>query len=108
MIAINSQKGEVIDISFGGLAFLYTSDSPWPRQETEVGLLCGEDDFCLQLPVQTVADIPLPPYNGTSPAAQRRSSMLFGDLNTTQLLQLMAFIRDNTPEEEHPKAGGTA
>ena len=31
--------------------------------------------------------------------------MQFGKLSATQLIQLVAFIRDNAPEQELPEAG---
>lgn len=101
MIAINSRLGELIDISFGGLAFRYAGTKPWPSQQTQFAMLCGADDFCLQVPLSVVSDAPLPSaLNGT----MRRRSMQFGELDANQLLQLIAFIRDNTLDQELPEA----
>lgn len=106
VIAFNAQVGELIDISFGGLAFVYTATRSWPRQPSETALLCGEDDFCLQVPLKTIADSPLKQKNtNASPLKMRRRSMQFGELSASQLLQLVAFIRDNTLAQELPEAG---
>lgn len=52
---------------------------------------------------------PQPPLHPAKAGAQgiilRRCSMQFGKLSATQLIQLVAFIRDNAPEQELPEAG---
>lgn len=103
MVAINSRLGELIDIGFGGLAFRYTGARPWFRQKIQSAMLCGVDDFCLQLPLSLVSDAPLAADNGRGHTRMRRCSMRFGALDAAQLIQLIAFIRDNTIEEELPE-----
>lgn len=106
LIAIDSRRGELIDISFGGLAFRYSGPTPWPAQTAGPAMLCGAADFCLQLPLLLVADLPLHPAEaGAQGIILRRCSMQFGKLSATQLIQLVAFIRDNTLEQELPEAG---
>ncbi|HSR36636.1 MAG TPA: PilZ domain-containing protein [Desulfurivibrionaceae bacterium] len=102
MIAINSHLGELIDISFGGLAFRYAGAKPWPRQKRQLAMLCGADDFCLQVPLSMVSDSPVASAEG---GVMRRRSMRFGELDAQQLIQLIAFIRDNTLDQEIPEAG---
>ncbi|MEW6595026.1 MAG: PilZ domain-containing protein [Thermodesulfobacteriota bacterium] len=104
VIAINSRLGELIDISFGGLAFRYAGAKPWPRQKTQLAMLCGADDFCLQVPITVVADTALhPAEKAGQTSAMRRCGMQFGELDAKQLIQLIAFIRDNTEDQELPE-----
>lgn len=107
MIAINSRLGELIDIGFGGLAFRYAGTTPWPPLNMQSAMLCGTDDFCLQVPLSVVADVPLATAASAGHAAMRRCSVQFAELDTEQFLQLIAFIRDNTLDQELPEAGTT-
>lgn len=105
MIAIDSWRGELIDISFGGLAFHYTGNRLWSDGILRSAMLCGADDFCLQLPLTLVSDRALGKAKGGTHTAMRRCGMRFGELSANQLIQLIAFIRDNTLEQELPEAG---
>ena len=106
MIAINSRLGELIDIGFGGLAFRYADAEPWPRPAMQSAMLCGADDFCLQVPLSVVSDTRLEPAATMGqPGTMWRRGMQFGELDADQLNQLIAFIRDNTIEQELPEAG---
>lgn len=106
MIAIGARRGELIDISFGGLAFHYTGSTPWPDESAGAAMLCGADDFCLHLPTMMVSDVPLESALAGKPASiMRRCGLRFGELNASQLIQLIAFIRDNTLDQEIPEIG---
>jgi len=79
----------LIDISEGGMAFLYMGNRPLIMNDIRMDIYMDEDLDVGRLPVTVVADRQLP--GGVIP--KRRCSVRFGQLTTAQQLQLKAFFR---------------
>jgi len=89
-VVLGDLYGEIIDVSFGGLAFRYTSLERELVNPSGFGIIIGGETFYLDhVPLETVSDIP---WNGEE-EGQRRRSMQFGRLTQEQLSRLAAFIR---------------
>lgn len=98
-ISINSHTLQLIDICFGGLSFSYSGNQKLPAASPQNCTLTGKNHFQLEnIPLTYIADTDFDQNSRT-----RRRSMSFGELSSNQLLQLMAFIRDNTsPQGQTP------
>lgn len=91
-ISLDSRKLQLIDICFGGLSFCYNGKEKLPSSSLQYCTLTGKNNFQLEkIPLTYIADA-----NIDQPSRVRRRCMSFGELSSTQLIQLMAFIRDNT------------
>lgn len=95
---LSHKKGEIIDISRGGLAFRYVPDENQPRLSVEIGLFLHiflEDiSFCLlRLPIKTVSDSAID--NGDSAGFGRRRSVEFHTLSQRQATELEFFIKNH-------------
>jgi len=103
VISLDSVAGEIIDVSFGGISFLYESGQQ-EAMETEPlasGVIFGgEDLFFENISLRHVCDFAL-----TDPVAgqggYRRRCMAFGPLTPAELAVLARFIRNcaQAPEE---------
>lgn len=102
-ISINSLNLQLIDICFGGLSFCYNGTQKLPSSSKQRCTLTGKNNFQLEnIPVTYISDTDSDP-----PRKMKRRSMSFGELSSNQLLQLMAFIRDNSKAQEHPFSRST-
>lgn len=95
---LSHKKGEIIDISRGGLAFRYIPDEKQPKLSVEIGLFLHiflEDiSFCLlRLPIKTVSDFAI--SSGKSADVARRRSVEFRALSESQASELEFFIENH-------------
>jgi hypothetical protein len=92
VIFLDSLQGELIDLSFGGLAFRYAAASGAGGGEgLETGVLFGGEELFLEnVALRTVSDQPL---RGAGPEGLRRRGMAFGPLSSEELAALARFIR---------------
>jgi hypothetical protein len=92
-----NKRGQIKDISRGGLAFQYLGNNELSKSplEGEIFLTC--DDFCLRkIPVKTVLDFEVDTQIPFSSLPTRQSSIQFGKLSHNQKLLLDHFIREYT------------
>lgn len=86
------EKGELVDISKGGFAFQYVSDTPWPDCSAGGVMVFGSHDSCLSnVHAEVVADQVVPCCHGNSMIVRRRS-LKFADLTEHQQFMLECFI----------------
>lgn len=100
VFAVNSKFGQIIDISRGGLSFRYVERRGWPKELFEMGVLYGDDDFCLDnLAIKTISDCVV--ANGLSSYSTiiRRCGVQFGELTPKQIRDLEYFIWANSDGE---------
>jgi len=100
VFAVNAKFGQIIDISKGGLSFRYVERQGWPKELFEMGVLYGDDDFCLDnLPIKTISDCII--ANGLSSYSTiiRRCGVQFGELTAKQVRDLEYFIWANSNGE---------
>jgi len=96
----SKEIGEIIDISMGGLAFLYIADGDQINESRELEIYLAKDDFHLkEVPFNTISDFELPNEFPTSSIIMRRRGVQFGDLRQDQVSQLGYFIRNHTVGE---------
>ena len=89
-------KGILVDISKGGVAFHYHADSAWPDGFADEYMLFGDHDSCLNhLPMEVVADR-IVHYGQSNTLLVRRRSLKFGPLNEQQKFLLECFIWINS------------
>ena len=89
-------KGVLIDISKGGLAFHYNSETPWPESPNEECMVFGDHDSCLNNVPTTVVDDQIVPCGQGNTMIIRRRSLKFGTLNEHQKFLLECFIWINS------------
>jgi len=96
----SKEIGEIIDISMGGLAFLYIADGDQINESRELEIYLAKDDFHLkEVPFNTISDFELPNEFPTSSIIMRRRGVQFGDLRQDQVSQLGYFNRNHTVGE---------
>jgi len=84
--------GELVDISKGGFAFHYMSDTPWPDNSADGLMVLGSHDSCLaNVPTEVVADRIINSGLGNSMIVRRRC-VKFGNLTEQQQFMLECFI----------------
>jgi len=85
-------KGMLVDISKGGLAFHYISELPWPDDAGDGCMVLGEHDSCLaNLKAEVVADRIVQCGEGNAMVVRRRC-LKFGELTEQQQFLLECFI----------------
>ena len=97
---LSNKKGEIIDISKGGVAVRYTPNEKQPRLSREIDLFLHiflEDiSFCLlRLPIKTVSDTPI---DDESPNGARRRSVRFRALSQAQVSELEFFLQNHVAD----------
>jgi hypothetical protein len=92
----STDVGEIIDISMGGLSFACPDIPEESSEPFEVGILCGEDEYCTDkiscrklMCHGTAGDYPF----NSSHGKRKRYSVEFGDLTPKQRLQLEHIIQ---------------
>ena len=95
---LSHKKGEIIDISKGGVALRYIPDEKQPRLSTEIDLFLHiflEDiSFCLlRLPIKTISDTPI--EDDASPGVARRRCVQFHALSQMQTSELEFFMQNH-------------
>lgn len=100
VFAVNSKFGQIIDISRGGLSFRYVERRGWPKELFEMGVLYGDDDFCLDsLAIRTISDCVVANGLSSSSTIIRRCGVEFATLTPKQLRDLEYFIWANSDGE---------
>ena len=92
----STDVGEIVDISMGGLSFICPDMSEESSASFEIGILCGEDEYCTDKIIcrklmchGTAGDYPF----SSSQEKRKRYSVEFGDLTPKQRLQLEHIIQ---------------
>jgi c-di-GMP-binding flagellar brake protein YcgR len=94
---LSHKKGEIIDISKGGVALRYIPDGKKPRLSKEIDMFLHiflkDISFCLlRLPIKTISDTPI--EDDESPVARRRC-VQFHALSQMQTSELDYFIQNH-------------
>ena len=89
-------KGQIIDISTGGLAFCYTAAEKELDDAFELDICFADRGFCLRRArFSTASDVPLADVPPGSQGLNRRG-VAFQDLTAEQVSQLNYFIENHT------------
>lgn len=92
--------GKIIDISTGGLAFLYSAASPKKDESRNLDIILAGRRFALdKVPFKTISDFEIPVECPVGFMAPRRRGVQFGDLTDNQKLELEYFIQSCTANE---------
>lgn len=92
-------KGTLVDISKGGFAFQYNSETLWADGSDEGCMVFGDHDSCLNnVPMTVVADQIIRCGQDNTMVVRRRS-LKFGTLNEQQKFMLECFIWINSTVE---------
>ncbi len=98
----SAKLGQIIDISTGGLAFHYVTDSERPYHSLTLDILLPNGTFYLDaLPFKTISDYRIKNETGLD-AATRRCGIQFGKLSDEQLTRLRRFIHTYVTSYEDP------
>lgn len=89
-------KGVLVDISKGGLAFHYNSEAPWSDAADEGYMFFGDHDSCLNNVPMKVVDDQIVQYGQGNTMVVRRRSLKFGPLSQHQKFLLECFIWINS------------
>ncbi len=101
MIFEGSRRGQMADISLGGLSYHYLFRDDQVDTVGQNGTIVSDDDFYLDfIPLQPVSDGPISEKTGFGPGIVRRRSLQFGDLTLTQMALIKHFIWSNSLHEE--------
>lgn len=105
VVYLDSLVGEVIDVSFGGLAFRYVSAAGTRAEASlESGVLFGGEEIFLEnVTLRTVSDFVLA-CSGEEEEVRRRG-MAFGPLTPEELAALARFIRLFARDREEGEGG---
>jgi hypothetical protein len=96
---LSEKRGEIIDISRGGLALQYVVQEGHAEVASEIDLylhiFLKDISFCLlRIPIQTVSDFEIAPEDASG--TLRRRSVVFGSLSKNQMNDLEHFIEKHT------------
>jgi len=95
-------SGELLDISEGGFAFRYESDSAWVMGVENEAMLFGDHDSCLKgIPMTAVTDsvVGEAAHAHGDTRLVRRRCVKFGELSAKQRFLLECFIWINAAPE---------
>jgi hypothetical protein len=91
------KRGQIIDISRGGLAFRYTNNELTPNASSNLGISLADVGFYLsKVPFKTISDFEIANEVAYSFTTIRRCGVEFGDLTLNQISQLEYFIWNHT------------
>ena len=89
--------GQIIDISKGGLAFRYVASEARTNGSAVLNILTTDRRFCLEkIPAKIIRDSAMPEEFSFHSITLRHCAVQFGELTTSQKLDLEHFIRSNT------------
>ena len=96
---LSQKRGEILDISRGGLALQYVSEEGHREVATEIDfylhIFLKDISFCLlRIPIETVSDVEIGHNDRTG--SIRRRSVAFGVMSQNQLDDLEHFIENHT------------
>ncbi len=96
-VEVDSQLGEIIDISMGGIAFTYMDRDSRFKSAEGIGLTCGESEVCFdELPIRIISDCAI----GNGISIVRRCNAKFGKLTSKQIDLLERLIKANSDVED--------
>ena len=94
------EVGEIVDISMGGLAFLYIANGDQIHTSGHLEIFAAHNGFHLsEVPFTTISDFALPNEFPTSLIIMMRCGVEFVELTETQVSQLGYFIKHHTVSE---------
>ena len=109
-ICPSSPRGQILDVSRGGLSFCYPTDgSEGPGASRELDVCLADYGFCLRgVRFKIISDFEI--ANGDHPAASpvKRRGLEFVELTDAQASQLTYFIENHTIPNLPPKRSKTA
>jgi hypothetical protein len=86
--------GKIIDVSTGGLAFLYTAARMHEDEPRKLDIILADSRFSLrEIPFKTVSDVEIPVECPVGFMTPRRRGVQFGHLTENQRLELAYFIQ---------------
>ena len=88
-----SKLGQIINISTGGLAFMYINHEEQIGEPIEVDIFISGDGYFLKgIPCKKISDIHVDNFVPFSTFEMRQLGVQFGEMNQGQAAQLDAFI----------------
>lgn len=100
---LSIKRGEMIDISKGGLALRHTAGEEQPRSfvqvDTFLHMFSNDFNSCLlRIPIREIFDIETDGQDPSNSTTRRR--VQFGELTENQIMELDDFIRNHTTCEK--------
>jgi len=96
----SKEIGQIMDISRGGLAFLYISDGDQINESRELEIYLANNGFHLkEVPFNTISDFELTSEFPLSSIIMRRRGVQFGELTQDHVSLLGYFIQNHTVGE---------
>ncbi|MFZ5569742.1 MAG: PilZ domain-containing protein [Thermodesulfobacteriota bacterium] len=92
----SARRGQIVDISKGGLAFHYITDGRRSSSQHLAILVIGEGVFVNHIRCETVSDFTVTPASPFSAAPLRRCSVKFLDLQPEQVQKIDRLIAFHT------------
>lgn len=90
-----SQLGELVDISSGGLSFVSRSKGTGHGEPFELNIICSDGFHISQIPCQTVSDCEIPDQPEPIIGRMRRIGVEFRSLSHEQEMELESFIKSH-------------
>jgi len=88
--------GQIIDISAGGLSFLYIDNGIPAEKSSKIGIYFSGDKFYFDdVDVENVSDAPVHNKSPFTPFSLRRRSVNFGAISVDQVFGLEKFISNH-------------
>jgi hypothetical protein len=101
----NAAAGQIIDISKGGLAFVYVAEKEASREASEIDILLTHGlSHLYGLPCETVYDFQTDSTKPSASVIERRRGVKFGELTRHQEVQLDHFLKTCTRGEVEENA----
>lgn len=94
-----TERGEIIDISLGGVAFYHAASQNWPADSFALGTLHGSDVLIERLPVKSVSVKAIAPGLPDSSTTIWRRGVQFGEISAKQREAIKKFILSQTTSE---------
>ena len=95
-----AKRGQIINISEGGLAFSYLAREETPNGSSNLDILLSDISFYLgNVPIKNISDFEIASKEPSNFVRMRRHAVQFGRLNNDQIAQLEFFIMDYTMGE---------
>jgi hypothetical protein len=96
----SDKVGQIVDLSKGGLAFLYFDTGEGSNESSELDIYdVGNHFYMSKLAVKTVSDVTIPNKIPINPIIMRRCGVQFGELTTEQTSSLDSFMQNYATDE---------
>ncbi len=93
------KQGQIIDISRGGLAYIYNESDDLSKEFAELAIIMADKNFNLDnIPCKTISDVTLPDGAPLGFMPMKRRSIQFGELTANQTDRLDHLIENHTIE----------